>query len=252
MSKQEDDSNLLIQDNSFSSDEEDFQDSDEEDENEDEEDENGTKRPGTSRYKHNKNLQMSQDAKNHVKKLRQLQFENRNVVDDHINDIDLNLKTAIVNPKARNGCSEGSDLDTDDDEENAFCSNRNVSTVKVNGKRKSLEPLSLNINNGNGANESTKSSDDNTDLKMRRCGGDNVVESEKIEANKVNRSEREVRLAEMVNQMKQKQVEHEQKQLRKQSGHFFNQDLNPLFIGGGIFLGGLLLHQLYKIYFSSR
>ena len=149
------------------------------------------------------------------------------------------------------------DVDNENEEENAFYSNRNVSTVKVNAKRKSIESQNIDhenvvsiindiMNDINKPMANDTTTTENDELRLRNIT--NKDETNVASPTTKNSSEREKRIAEKVNTMRQKQIEHEQQMQHKST--YFMHDLNPIFIGGGIFLGGLLLHHLYKIYFK--
>ena len=142
-------------------------------------------------------------------------------------------KTAVNRTKNKADESDDEGMDEDDDEDEPFATNRNISTVKVNEKRKPLqETLKL-------IEQEAKT----PEIPIEKLKTDEVQsENSETTLSKRNISEKEKRISEMVSSMKQKQVKHEQKKK-------FYDDLKPLLIGGGIFLGGIIIHQLYKSFF---
>lgn len=143
-------------------------------------------------------------------------------------------KTAVNRTKNKADESDDEGMDEEDDEDEPFATNRNISTVKVNEKRKPLqETLKL-------IEQEAKT----PEIPIEKLKTDEVQSENNSETtlSKRNISEKEKRISEMVSSMKQKQVKHEQKKK-------FYDDLKPLLIGGGIFLGGIIIHQLYKSFF---
>jgi hypothetical protein len=145
-------------------------------------------------------------------------------------------KTAVNRTSSKNEADESDDEgmdEEDDDDDKPFATNRNISTVRVNEKRKPLqETLKL-------IEQEAKT----LEIPIEKLKTDEVQsENSETTLSKRNISEKEKRISEMVSSMKQKQVKHEQKKK-------FYDDLKPLLIGGGIFLGGIIVHQLYKSFF---
>ena len=118
-------------------------------------------------------------------------------------------------------------LNSDESDEKPFATSRNISTVIVNQKRKPLDQSTL-----------TK-----TDLVNGEAQSVDESVRERAKSPKTV-TEREKRVSDLVNSIKQKQKQHEQKKK-------FYDDFRPILMGGGLFLAGVVLHQLYKAFISK-
>lgn len=188
------------------------------------------KRPDTARQK--KRVDLSYKEKAHVKNLRELQLKNRDI---EIEDINVELKTAI-NKKETLEESNKSDSEIEDeaeDDESPFASNRrDVETVKVNQPRKPVEALII---------------EHNVELHKRHPIQpiNQVQETPAIESPRTkNISEKEQRISNLVTTMRDKQIKHEKEKK-------FMAELKPLIFGGAVLFGGLIIHQIYKNFFSK-
>ena len=234
-------------------------------------------RPSTGKHdrKKTKHMKPSADNENHVKNLRVKQFENRLLhttsnggEHDPTADINLTLKTAVNRTSTlesnailantlkldlKSHSDSDSDLNTgdflnsDDSDEKPFATNRNVSTVIVNQKRKPLELQNLKLDlvkeqkNGPDVEEKVnlaQQSETQPKLEITASVEEREGVRERAKSPKTV-SDREKRVSDLVNSIKQKQRQHEQKKK-------FYSDFKPLIIGGGLFLGGVILHQIYK------
>jgi hypothetical protein len=259
-----------------------FSSSDEEQEDDDDEKLNGDQskskltRPSTGKYDRKKLKQMkpSKDSENHVKNLRELQFKNKLLNnnndydnDTHIHkseentnpsDINLILKTAVNRTSLEESKSLLKDdlkldlkLDSDDNDEEIddeifnsdesdekpFANSRNISTVKVNQPRKPLEKT-INVSQNDNLSKisqikENENINEENDLGLR----------ERAKSPSKIMSDREKRVSELVNSIKQKQKQHEQKK------QFFA-DFKPYLIGSGLIIGGAILLQIYRSFFS--
>lgn len=218
---------------------------------------NNTARPSTGKFdrKKTKHIKLTQKNENHVKNLRDLQFKNKLLnTNGHehetasSSDVYSNLHTAVNRSDPENannlpnlkldlrneldddeedgGFSDENSI-SDESDEKPFATSRNISTVKVNQARKPLEQTIL---------------DNNSLVKVKESKETSVASSERAKSPK-NLSEREKKVSDLVNSIKQKQKQHEKK---KQ----FYSDLKPYIIGGGLLLGGAILFQFYKNFFS--
>ena len=220
-------------------------------------------------------MKPSKDSENHVKNLRELQFKNKLLNnnngydnDTHIHkseentnpsDIDLILRTAVNRTSLEeskslltNDLKLDLKLDSDDNDEEIddeifnsdesdekpFANSRNISTVKVNQPRKPLEQTINVIQNDNLSKISqmkeNESINEENDLGLR----------ERAKSPSKIMSDREKRVSELVNAIKQKQKQHEQKK------QFFA-DFKPYLIGSGLIIGGAILLQIYRSFFSK-
>lgn len=158
--------------------------------------------------------------------------------------------------------SSADNLSNEDDDTTPFVkSARNCQTVRVNQTRQPLDAAQLNQHeNSNELTENKTHSHENnlpqtsnlSDINNGNFQTNNIyqrnVQSESNENNFQSSntaprtrclSDKEKRIAEQVNKMKQNLIKHEQhKKLMTQ--------LKPLLIGGSILLGGFILFQLYK------
>ena len=215
-------------------------------------------------------MKPSKDTENHVKNLRELQFQNKLLNTNHKNthvhdnyenlkssDVDLILKTAVnrtfqIESKSslKNDLKLDLELDSvendeeidevlnsDESDEKPFANSRNISTVKVNQPRQPLEQ-SINSNQKDNLSKISQSkenehiSEDNFDLRERAKSPAKIM------------SDREKRVSELVNSIKQKQKQHEQK---KQ----FYSEFKPYLIGSGLIIGGAILFQIYRSFFAK-
>jgi hypothetical protein len=106
-----------------------------------------------------------------------------------------------------------------------------VSTVKVNEKRKLLEPLQSSKNQENSSQEANL---------IQRNVKSNIQDQSSHDC----KSDKEKRIENLVNSIKQKQQKHEKRQK-------LFRDLRPLIIGGSIFIGGIFIHQIFKSIFNK-
>lgn len=247
-------------------------------------------RPSTGKYdrRKEKHTKLSKETENHVKNLREIQFKNKNqhlhseLANDFesenvysASDINLMLKTAVNNRTSfesqsnnatnlkldlkSNSDSDSDDeddlideintddfLNSDESDEKPFATSRNISTVIVNQKRRPLDPSMLPKLDLVKENEPTNSVDENASKASSLVNDVLVDEGDVRERAKSPKtvSEREKRVSELVNSIKQKQKQHEQKKK-------FYDDFRPILMGGGLFLGGVILHQLYKAFISK-
>jgi hypothetical protein len=211
--------------------------SDEDDDDDDDDDENHTrphksKRPDTA--KRSKKFKLN-DQNNTIKSLRLQQLKhnpNRSKVNGasaksalNGEEIDIDVpETAKPSRPAKIEIPKNLDEDSNSEEDMPFGrNNRDVQTVKVNQPRKPL-PQSENVTT---TGETRREAEPATTSELRPRL----------------KSEKEKRIAEMVNSIKEKQKQHEL------SRRLFD-DIKPVIIGGSIFIGGIVLHQLYKAFFK--
>lgn len=197
------------------------------------------KRPDTA--KHVKKIKLND--KKHTKRLRLKQLEHkgrgtRNSHNEQEQRQEINIPET-AKPERRGGPAEPSDEpiviktdessdseeveDDDDDEyETVFArTSRDIQTVKVNEPRKRL-----------------------AETLDSKSGGSSSVEPVVVATGRA-QSEKDKRIADMVSAMKEKQRKHEETNaMRKQY------DVKPMLIGGGIFLSGIIIHQLMKMFFK--
>jgi hypothetical protein len=110
------------------------------------------------------------------------------------------------------------DEDSEEEQTTAFLSNRDVQTVRVNQERK---PIAAQEQKATAA----EAQNDDPNVRQRIT------------------SDKNKRIADLVNSIKEKQKKHEE-------SHRFLDDLKPILVGGSIFIGGIILHQLYRNFFK--
>ena len=155
------------------------------------------------------------------------------------NDLKLDLKLDLDDNDDDDDELDDDVLNSDESDEKPFANSRNISTVKVNQPRKPLDQ-SLNVNQKDSL---TKISQKTQEEDKEDEEAFELRERAKSASSKV-MSDREKRVSDLVNSIKQKQKQHEQK---KQ----FYTDFKPYFIGSSLLLGGAILFQIYRSFFAK-
>lgn len=233
--------NEVESDSEDGADNDDDSDSDEFYENESDDKVKKLKRPDTA--KHSKRINLSKKSEKHNKHLRQRQLNNKKSSEPNNNQVKKE------NSSDTNEILDSSDIEkTDEDDERPFAANRaDVQTVKVNQPRKPIDD-SLILTKCDESKIEFKFSNDFMNKKIEAKKAKKSLEHEDKDAKTSDAtkkiSEKEQRISNLVNSIKEKQKKHE-KRSRLMA------ELRPLIYGGTALIGGLVIHHLYKNFFSK-
>jgi hypothetical protein len=150
------------------------------------------------------------------------------------NDLKLDLKLDLDDND-----DDDDVLNSDESDDKPFANSRNISTVKVNQPRKPLEQT-LNVSQKDNLTKVSRKSNESEQDKEQ----EDFDLRERAKSSSKVMSDREKRVSDLVNSIKQKQKQHEQK---KQ----FYTDFKPYFIGSSLLLGGAILFQIYRSFFAK-
>ena len=183
------------------------------------------KRPDTAKQIRKTKIDETKKTRN----LRQQQLEHNltRKKQQHSNGDEDEIILQTARPRTRRRKTFESDEGSSSDWESAFA--RNVQTVKVNEPRKLL----LEKEGENSTNTNMNTNVYNTN----KTDQSNATQRQRAQ------SDKEKRIAELVSSIKERQKQHE-------VGRKIFDDIKPVLIGGTIFIGGIILHQLYKVLFK--